>query len=496
MLISSGTVVKTPFFPGVTSDWFYNYERPNHWHGYHGMYRRQPWVYVVVSKRARSLARLPLKTYIRDDLNRPEAPPTSPYKQLLDNPNPAISPYRFWEWTSSTYDVFGEAFWFKRRDRGGRPFQLVPLHPTGMQYDDQRNVWNFSNGKADLQGIKPADLVYFKSWNPNPDGRGMSALEPLRSTLEHEASSKAATSAFWQNGARPGFVLTHPSNLSEGAQTRLKGQFDGMYTGAGNTGKTLILEEGMEPKPLTISNEDAQYIESRKLNREEVCAVYDMPPPAVQILDNATYSNITEQMRSLYRDTMAAILRAFESDVDTQLRAPDFAENEYAEFLLDGVLRGDFEQRTTAFSKADYMTIAEKRRAENLPFKEGTDVILVNTATLPLERLNDPGPIDAGAPGNADNPAPADNADNPDDQQSQRTIRVPAKRLDVGMRTVMGRLSRVEDVRDIDEDELTKGLDPQLAASVIVAVHRAQTWEESVPELRARLKTIQKEIAA
>jgi len=496
VLISSGVAVKTPYFPGATSDWFYNYERPNHWHGYHGMYRRQPWVYVVVSKRARSLARLPLKTYIRDDLNRPEAAPTSPYKMLLDNPNPAISPYRFWEWTSSTYDVFGEAFWYKRRDRGGRPFQLVPLHPTGMQYDEARDVWNFSNGKAQLQGIKPADLVYFKSWNPNPDGRGMSALEPLRSTLEHEASSKAATSAFWRNGARPGFVLKHPSNLSDGAQARLKGQFDGMYTGAWNTGKTLVLEEGMEPAPLTISADDAQYIESRKLNREEVCAVYDMPPPAVQILDNATYSNITEQMRSLYRDTMAAILRAFESDVDTQLRAPDFAANEYAEFLLDGVLRGDFEQRTTAFSKADYMTIAEKRRAENLPFKDGTDVILVNTATLPLERLSEPGPIDAGAPGSQNDPAPADNADDTADEPAKRTVRVSARRLDVGMRTVMGRLSRIVDVRDIDETALIDGLDPVFGQKVIAECRKAFDLDESVPELRARLKTIQKEIAA
>src|SRR3954454_6758959 len=135
MLVSAGVATKTPLFPGVTSDWFYNYERPGMWAGYHAMYARQPWVYTLVGKRARSLARLPLKTYIHDDLNRPQAPPTSPYRRLLENPNPAISPFRFWEWTSSTYDVFGEAFWFKRRDRGGRPYQLVPLHPTGLQYD-------------------------------------------------------------------------------------------------------------------------------------------------------------------------------------------------------------------------------------------------------------------------------------------------------------------------------------------------------------------------
>ena len=60
----------------------------------------------------------------------------------------------------------------------------------------------------------------------------------------------------------------------------------------------------MTPHKLELTAEEAQYIETRKLNREEVCAAYDVPPPVVHILDRATFSNITEQMRSMYRDTM------------------------------------------------------------------------------------------------------------------------------------------------------------------------------------------------
>lgn len=495
MLISSGVAVKTPTFPGVTSDWFYNYERPGRWGAYHALFRSQTWVYVLVSKRGRSLARLPLKTYIRDDLNRPEAPAANPYKRLIDKPNPTISPFRFWEWTSNTYDVFGETFWYKRRDRGGRPFELWPLHPTGMSYNADTDRWEFRNTRLEVTDIKPADLVHFKSYNPGDDSRGLSPLEPLRATLEHETAAKSATSSFWQNGARPGFVLKHPANLSDGAQTRLKKQFESEYSGTSNTGKSLVLEEGMEPFPLMITPVDSEYIAGRKLNREEVCAVYDMPPPAVQILDNATYSNITEQMRSLYRDTMAALISAFESDLDTQLRMPDFADDVYAEFLLDGVLRGDFEQRAVAYSKADYMTVAEKRRAENLPFIEGTDVILVNTATLPLDRLNDPGPIDAGVAGPTNKPPAQDTADTADNA-AQRTIRVPAQRLDVGLRTVMGRLGTVIDPDDIDERSLIEGLDPAFAQKVIAEVQRAKYHGLPIAELRSRLKTIQKEIAA
>jgi HK97 family phage portal protein len=493
VLISGGVAVKTPTFPGVTSDWFYNYERPGQWGAYHAMYRSQPWVYVLVSKRARSLARLPLKTYIRDDLNRPEAQPSNPYKKLIDKPNPTISTFRFWEWTGSTYDVFGESFWFKRRDRGGRPFELWPMHPTRLSYDGNKDRWIYRDNTGAAAEIKPEDLVHFKSYNPGDDKRGLSPLEPLRATLDAESSAKTATAAFWQNGASPGFVLKHPANLSEPAQKRLKAQVDGEYSGTRNTGKTLVLEEGMEPYPLTINAVDSEYIEGRKLNREEVCAVYDMPPPAVQILDHATYSNITEQMRSLYRDTMGSILAAFEGDLDAQLREPDFADNVYAEFLLDGVLRGDFEQRAIAYSKADYMTVAEKRRAENLPYIDGTDVILVNTATLPLDRLNDPGPIDAGVPGPTNTPPPEQDTE---DNAQQRTIRVPAQRLDVGLRAVMGRLGTVIDPADIDEPALIEGLDPTFAQKVIVEVQRAKYHGLPIAELRARLKTITKEIAA
>lgn len=492
MLISRGAAIKTPTFPGVTSDWFYNYERSNAVAGYAALYKSQTWVYVVVGKRARSLARLPLKTYLRDELNRPEAPAMNPYRTLIDNPNPAISQFRFWEWVSSTRDVYGEAFLFKRRDRGGRPYQLVPLHPTGMTQTNPDGTWTFQNAKVRLDNIQPNDLIHFSSYNPDETGRGLSPLEPLRATLENEWAALTASASFWTNGARPGFVLKHPANLSEPAQTRLRTQFDGQYGGAKNAGRTLILEEGMEPFPLSYNQEDSQYIETRKLNREEVCAVYDMPPPAVQILDHATYSNITEQNRALYRDTVGAMVESFESDLDAQLRAPDFGDDVYAEFLMDGVLRGDFEQRTDAYAKADYMTVAEKRRAENLPFIEGTDIILVNTASLPLDRLNEPGPTDAGVPGRQDAPPAAVPA--ADNAQPAKTIVVPSTRLDE-MRTVMGRLGRVKTVDEINEAELTTGLDERTARAVSAQLHRAVSWGETVPELRERLKMIGKEIA-
>lgn len=474
MLISNGLpVLKTPTFPftpATTSDWWYEYERNQAFSAYGSLYKRQLWVYVVVAKRARGVARLPLKVYLRDDMSRPDAR-DHPYARLLRNPNPAISPFRFWEWTSSTYDVFGEAFWLKRRDADGVPFQLVPLHPTCMTLRD--GAWDFDNGKSRIEGISTDDVVHFKTYHPGSSERGLSPLEPLRDTLENEGNARLATSSFWRNGARPGVALSHPGNLSAAAAARLKQQWNDIAGGSGKTGSTVILEEGMEPKVLTLSAEEAQYIETRKLNREEVCGAYDVPPPVVHILDRATFSNITEQMRSMYRDTMAPLLKGFESDMETQLRAPDFGDDVYAEFLLDEVLRGDFEARAEAYAKAQHMTVAEKRRAENLPFIPGTDVLLVNTTFAPLDSLLAPDPPTPSAAPNSDSP---------------RMIG-PSAVESAATRSVMGRLSWQKTLADVDALALTDGLDDRREA-VLTALAEATAAGETVADLRARLKLI------
>jgi hypothetical protein len=153
-----------------------------------------------------------------------------------------------------------------------------------------------------------------------------------------------------------------------------------VHSGVDNWAKSVILEEGLTPTILQMKADELQFIEGRKLNREECCAAYDMPPPAVHILDRATFSNITEQFRSLYRDTMAPRLGMYESTLQHQL-AIDFAFEGpvYAEFLLDEVLRGDFEQRAAAVAQAiqtGQLMPSEAREMDNRPFVEGSDRLL------------------------------------------------------------------------------------------------------------------------
>jgi HK97 family phage portal protein len=467
MILSDGVLVKSPttIWEGNTTTYpgWNQILTGQYWSSYADIYRQQVWVNAAINKLALGTARLPLKVYERDELNRPQVP-DHPYSKLLNAPNPKMSRFAFWQWVSSTFDIYGEAFLVKVRDRGGRPVQLWPLHPQCMRPVDEKNgetVWEFQNGTVRIEGIRQSDLVHPRTYNPETTKRGLSRLEPLRRTLEFEDAAQRAQSSFWRKGARPAFVLTHENNLSQPAAERIKVRFDDIAAGADKTGTTVVLEEGMKPHPLTVNNEDAQYIDSRKLNREEVCGAYDIPPPALHILDRATFSNITEQMRSLYRDTHAPRLQLFEGCLETELRGsvrpgasdPDFSDDVYAEFLLDEVLRGDFEARSAAYQAADWMTVAEKRKAENLPYIEGTDRILVNAAVIPLDE------VDNG----------------------------PAMQ---NLRSVLGRVSRIKTLDQIRSDALVEGLNEHTAAAVRDALTASIEHGETVPQFRDRLKAL------
>lgn len=487
MIISGGVAVKAPdqiVWSGSPSSWGNSaLQLASRWASYSALYRSQIWVRVLVDKRALLLARLPLKVYRRDELDRPEVP-DHPYAKLLAYPNERQSRYAFWLWMQSMFDIYGEAFAGKVRDAGGRPTQLIPMHPTAMKEREESNgrvLWDFDNGKVSITGIPDEDLFHPRNFNPDSFTRGLSKLESLRATLENEDAALRSQSSFWRNGARPGVVLTHPSLISQKAADRLKLSWEAVTAGADNFGRTVVLEEGMKPEIMSLSAEEAQYIEARKLNREEVIAAYDMPPPVVHVLDHATFSNIVEQMRSVYRDTIEPITAHYQSDLETQLRGsrrrggdePDFGDDVYAEFLLDGVLRGDFEDRAEAYQKAinsGWQSPAEVRKLENLPFIEGSDQLFINSTMVPI------------------NVAAAAHPDTPEAPASAPPAEPETEGLDPrAVRSVMGRLSRAASLEDIDPKALVAGLNGD-SRQVLMEFDSAVASGEDVAEFRQRIR--------
>lgn len=363
---------------------------------YEALFKSQLWVYRAIETRAIALSRLPFKCYRRDGLNRPELDRDDPFPRLMRAPSPRMSAQHLWLWTDETRGIHGMAWWRIVRDRGGRPVQLLPVHPTRLRVVDS-DTYEIAGANGERLTVMWYDLIPFLE-----NGRAISPLEPLRKTLHAETSAQAATSANWDKGARPSLVLKHPKSLGNTAVSTLRESTQEFYGGASNSGNVMVLEEGMTADVVTLNAADAQYIESRKLNREEVAAAYGMPPPVLGILDHATYSNIKELFRSMYREVVAPQAGTFQAAIETYLRrgynprtgGPNFPDDIYGEFLLEDMLRGTPEEQIESLVKAvqaGLLTPAEGRRILNRREIPGSDVLFANAAMQPLERLAEPG---------------------------------------------------------------------------------------------------------
>lgn len=435
MILSNGQAVSTQIdtiadrSPIASDASYYPYsalQLSGYWAAYGAMYRHQVWINTIVRKLAFGTARLPLPVKRLSDDGGHDLE-QGPLADLLAKPNPRLDAFKLWVWTTATYDIYGEAFWLKLRDQNGRVRELHPMHPSNVIVRRHpitgELFYIYAVGVRDdslLPIIPFDDVVPFVSYNPETLARGLSNLEPLRETLLDEDAARRAMASSWRRGARPSLMISAPNGLTDKAYDRLQAKVGQIHGGPDQAGGTLVLEEGAKPVPVQISADKMQYIEGRKLNREEVCAVYDVPPPVVHILDRATFSNITEQMRSMYRDTMAPRLGMFESVLAHHL-VPDFYPDGdvVAEFDMDDVMRGDFEVRAVAVAnliEKGVLKPSEGRSMMNLPKAGGepgvaADKLYANAALQELGRPAERVTVTATAPASPGEAADAQHAE-------------------------------------------------------------------------------------
>jgi HK97 family phage portal protein len=442
---------------------------------YAALYKAQPAIATLVDKIANAAARLTVKVWDVTPKSGRVQDTTSAYAKLIANPSTEMSPFNFWRWTFSTYEVYGEAFWYKqratittdafgRRTQSGPVVNLLPMHPsrTAVHRDAEgavEYIFTLGIASAGILYAPASDVVAFLRYNPDNLMRGMSRLEPLRTTLLNEDAARRANVSWWNNGARPSMVLTHPDQLSQDAIDRIKRSFDARQSGADNMGGTAVLQEGMTATVMQLDAEEMQYIESRKMNREEACMVYDVPPPVVHILDHATFSNITEQMRSMYRDTMSPRLEDAESVLDYSL-LPEFFDVglRETEFDMTEVLRGDFETRAdkaVTLRQSGIFTGNQALDLVGLPKSDNPemDKIYANAALVPLGM-----PAQRVSITEAATPDPAmaaEAADSAAGAQAAASDALASEKA-VTVRAVMGKLARVKDSKSAIRDTLVK----------------------------------------
>ncbi len=358
----------------------YNYD-------YATLFRTQPNVRTCVDFLSRNIAQLGLHVYRRVSDTDRERLTDHPLAQVIRRPLPAqykVTRYRMIEALIGDLGVYFNAYLVKIRVEGA-PAGLLRIPPQYMEVEGGLAPTKYTLSLSGFRReIDPNDLLHIRGYNPENAIVGLSPLETLRRILAEEHAAGDYREHFWQNAARMHGVIHRPASAPEwspGARARFKAEFEALYAGGENSGKTAILEEGMEWKEASFNPQESEYLAGRKLTREECARAYHIPPPLVGILDHATFSNIQEQHKQLYQDTLGPWLRMIEEDLVLQL-LPEFAdtENVYVEFNIKEKLSGDFETRTRALQSAvgrPWMTANEARALENLPSMEGGDELVV-----------------------------------------------------------------------------------------------------------------------
>ena len=337
-------------------------------------------VWACVRIIADTVASLPLVLYRRRaDGSRERAVSHPLYTLLHDQPNPLMTAYEARWAMVAQLALRGNAYAEIQRDGAGRVVALWPLLADYMHIemvgDSLRYVYAPPNRSA--AALPPADVWHLRMFSLN-GLVGLSPIEHARRAIELAGATEEFGLRFFRQGANPRLALKHPGRLSPEAAQRLRESWSAAYGGMTQAHRVAILEEGMTIERITIAPEEAQFLQTRKMQVEEIARIYRIPPHMLGMLERATHANIEYQQIEFVTQSLRPWLVCIEQGVSRLLRVDERA-NYYAEHLVDGLLRGDIGARYRAYSTAiqwGWMSVNEVRMRENMDAIVGGDAHL------------------------------------------------------------------------------------------------------------------------
>lgn len=366
------------------------------------MYRAQPHVFAVIDKIANLIARLGVTVWDTRDDKGDKKDHTGPYARLMRDPCTTVDRFHFYHWLATTFEIYGEAYLLKNRNANGKLESLIPMHPAMTQIRrDESGSLRYQFMSAPNMWFPESEVVPFRRYNPHNTMRGLSRLEPLRLTLSNEDAARRATASWWDNMGRPSMILQSDKRLGEKGRENLKAGYRASIGGAGNAGGLMLLEDGVTATRMQLDAEEMQYIETRKLNRGEVCSVYDIDPEVIQIIDQTARSASGGKFKDVYKSSIDFRLKAIESVFDFHV-ASEFLSQREMRFNVSQQLRGDVETLAPAAVQLVQSGIAKPAEVrEWFDFDDAgelADELYANQALQPLGALSASAKLDAADP--------------------------------------------------------------------------------------------------
>lgn len=358
-------------------------------------------VYACVRILSEAIAGLPLHLYrYAEDGSKTKAIDHGLYSLLHDEPNPEMTSFVFRETLMTHLLLWGNAYAQIIRNGKGEVLALYPLMPNKMQVDRDDNgqlYYTYSRTKEEANAkdsesnvkLSPYDVLHIPGLGF--DGLvGYSPIAMAKNAIGMAMACEEFGAKFFANGASPSGVLEHPGILKDPAKVR--DSWNAAYGGSANSHKVAVLEEGMKYSPISISPNEAQFLETRKFQINEIARIFRVPPHMVGDLEKSSFSNIEQQSLEFVKYTLDPWVIRWEQSLARALFSPDEKHTYFFKFNVEGLLRGDYQSRMTGYATArqnGWMSANDIRELEDLdriPADEGGDLYLVNGNMLPLEK--------------------------------------------------------------------------------------------------------------
>jgi len=341
-------------------------------------------VYACVRVIAETVASLPLGVYETSAEGSSKAQDHPLYPLLHDEPNPEMTSFIFREVMLTHLLLYGNSYSQIIRTGRNKITGLYPLLPDKMVVDRDQNgtlYYTYTTRDGTSVILDPTEVMHI----PGLGFDGIMGYSPI--ALEKNAiglaiASEEYGSKFFGNGARPSGILTHPNTVKN--PKALRESWNSAYGGSANSNRVAILEEGMKFEPIAIPNNEAQFLETRKFQVDEICRIFRVPPHLVGNLEHATFSNIEHQSIDFAVHTIRPWLVRIEQAMNRSLLTDKEKGGFYCSFNMDGLMRGDYKSRMEGYAIArqnGWMSANDIRELENLnPMSEedGGNAYLVN----------------------------------------------------------------------------------------------------------------------
>lgn len=357
-------------------------------------------VYACVRILAEAVASLPLHVYeYQDDGGKKLVHDHPLYYLLHDEPNPEMTSFVFRETLMSHLLIWGNAYAQIIRDGAGRVLGLYPLLPDKMdvQRDDRGNIYYVYSRNSDENPmfkeygdirLKAEDVLHIPGLGF--DGLiGYSPIAMANNAVGMTLACEEYGASFFANGANPGGVLEHPGVLKD--PSKVRESWNSVYRGVNNAHKIAVLEEGMKYQQIGIPPEEAQFLETRKFQINEIARLYRIPPHMVGDLDKSSFSNIEQQSLEFVKYTLDPWVIRWEQSLQRSLLLPGEKGKYFIKLNVDGLLRGDYQSRMNGYAvgrQNGWFSANDIREMENMnpiPDEQGGNLYLINGAMTKLE---------------------------------------------------------------------------------------------------------------